>query len=61
VDLREAIRNVSAMGVEWREENGWVAAEQLRFAPPLGHLYAYMLASNFIVPIHVPTGLTAAA
>jgi hypothetical protein len=41
--------------------NGWVSAEQVRLAPPLGHLYAYLLSSNFIVPIQIPAGVTAAA
>jgi hypothetical protein len=35
-------------GLEWSETNGWVSAEQLRVAPPLGHLQAYLLASNFL-------------
>jgi hypothetical protein len=32
-------------GWEWTETNGWVSASQLRCAPPLGHLFAYLLAS----------------
>jgi hypothetical protein len=28
----------------------------LRCAPPLGHLFAYLLASNFLVPMRVPAG-----
>jgi phage gpG-like protein len=59
-DLQEAIENLSATGWEWSETNGWVSAEQLRLAPPLGHLYAYILASNFLVPMQIPAALRAA-
>ena len=59
VDLREAIKHCSPTGLEWEETNGWVSAEQLHFAPPLGHLYAYLLASNFLVPLPNPAALTA--
>jgi hypothetical protein len=51
VDLQEAIKGLSPSVVQWSETNGWVSAKQLRFAPPLGHLYAYLLASNFLVPM----------
>lgn len=51
VDLREAIKNFSILNLEWTETNGSVSAKDLRFKPPLGHLYAYLLASNFLVPI----------
>lgn len=60
-DLRESIKSLSAAGFEWSETNGWVSAEQLRVAPPLGHLYAYLLASNFLVPIQISTARTAGA
>jgi hypothetical protein len=53
-DLREAIKEVSHEGLEWEETNGWVTADQLRVAPPVGHLYAYLLASNFLVPLMIP-------
>jgi hypothetical protein len=53
-DLRESIRNLSATGWEWNESNGWVSARDLRFAPPLGHLYAYVLSRNFLVPMQTP-------
>ena len=49
-DLREWLSTASASGWEWSEANGWVSAAQLRRAPPLGHLFAYLLASNFIAP-----------
>ena len=54
LDLQEAIKGFSSTGLEWSETNGWVSANQLRVAPPLGHLYAYLLASNFLVPMHIP-------
>jgi hypothetical protein len=54
IDLQEAIKVFSAIDLEWNETKGWVSAEQLRFTPPLEHLYAYLLASSFLVPIRVP-------
>jgi hypothetical protein len=60
-DLRESLNTTSASGWEWSEQNGWVSAAQLRRAGPLGHLFAYLLASNFIVPMQVPAALTADA
>lgn len=53
-DLQEAIKGFSPAGLEWSATNGWVSAKQLRVAPPLGHLYAYLLASDFLVPIETP-------
>ena len=50
-DLKEAIQRISATGWEWDETDGWVSARQLRRAPPRGHLFAYVLDSNFLVPI----------
>jgi hypothetical protein len=58
-DLRESIQNITSMGWEWNETNGWVSASQLRLAPPLGHLYAYVIASKFLVPMQTPSVLTA--
>ena len=60
VDLRESIKG-SATAMEWSETNGWVSAKQLRLAPPLGHLYAYLLASNFLVPMQIPAALAVEA
>ena len=60
-DLRDWLKSVSTAGWEWSETNGWVSASQLRHAPPLGHLFAYLLASNFIVPMQVPAALRADA
>jgi hypothetical protein len=53
-ELRERLKGFSASGWEWDETNGMVSASQLRHAPPLGHLFAYLLASNFLVPMQVP-------
>ena len=53
-DLREWLQSASVTGWEWTETNGWVSASQLRRAPPLGHLFAYLLASNFLVPMQAP-------
>jgi hypothetical protein len=55
-DLQEWLKSGSNTGWEWSETNGWVSASQLRCAPPLGHLFAYLLASNFLVPMRVPAG-----
>ena len=60
-DLRESLDTASTSGWEWSEKDGWVSAAQLRRAGPLGHLFAYLLASNFIVPMPVPAALTADA
>jgi hypothetical protein len=55
-DLREWLNSTSKTGWEWDETNGWVTANQLRRDLPLGHLYAYLLGSNFLVPMPVPAG-----
>jgi hypothetical protein len=60
-DLRESLDTASTSGWEWSEKHGWVSAAQLRRAGPLGHLFAYLLASNFIVPMQVPAALAADA
>jgi|SRR5215472_7502026 len=59
-DLQESIESLSATGWEWSETDGWVSAQQLRLAPPLGHLYAYVLASKFLVPMQIPAAQRAA-
>jgi hypothetical protein len=53
-DLREWLNSFSKSDWEWNETNGWVSAAQLRRAPPLGYLYAYVLANSFLVPMPVP-------
>jgi hypothetical protein len=60
-DLHEWLNTASASGWEWSETTGLVSADQLHCAPPLGHLFAYLLASNFIVPMQVPAALRADA
>jgi hypothetical protein len=60
-ELRERLKGVSASGWEWSETNGMVSAAQLRRAPPIGHLFAYLLASNFLVPMQVPAAMQADA
>ena len=57
-DLQQSIQDISAIGWQWTDTNGWVSAHQLRPAPPLRHLYDYVLASNFLVPMQVPAVLT---
>jgi hypothetical protein len=46
-DLQEWIESNSVTGWEWSDINGWVSANQLRHAPPLSHLHAFLLASAF--------------
>lgn len=58
-DLEQSIQSISATGWQWTDTNGWVSANQLRLAPPLGHLYDYVLASNFLIPMQIPASLTA--
>jgi hypothetical protein len=60
-ELREKLTGFSLSGWEWSETNGMVSATQLRHAPPLGHLFAYLLASNFLVPMQIPATLRADA
>ena len=60
-DLRGRLKGVSASAWEWSETNGLVSASQLRHPPPLGHLLAYLLASNFLVPMEVPAVVKADA
>jgi hypothetical protein len=60
-DLQESLKEFPGTGLEWSETNGWVSAKHMRLAPPLGYLYAYLLASKFIVPVQDPTGLASAA
>ena len=57
-DLEQAIQSLSATDWQWTDTNGWVSARQLQPSPPLRHLYEYILASNFLVPMQVPAGLT---
>jgi hypothetical protein len=61
-ELRERLKGIPGPDDwEWSETNGMVCADQVRHAPPLGHLFAYLLASNFLVPMQVPATLKADA
>lgn len=60
-DLHQSTQAISATGWQWTDTNGWVSADQLRLAPPLGHLYDYVLASNFLVPLQISATLAADA
>lgn len=57
-DLQQAVQSISALHWQWTDTNGWVSARQLHPPPPLGHLYDYVLASNFLVPMQIPSDLT---
>jgi hypothetical protein len=58
-ELRERLKGLPLGGWEWSETNGLVSAAQLRRTPPLGHLFDYLLASNFLVPLQAATTLKA--
>jgi hypothetical protein len=58
-DLEQAVPGVSAIGWRWTNTDGWVSARELHPEPPLGHLYDYVLASNFLVPMHNPITVAA--
>ncbi len=60
-DLQQSIQSISATGWQWTDTNGWVSARQLHPPAPLDHLYNYVLASNFIVPMEIPADLKADA
>jgi hypothetical protein len=53
-DLQEWLKSASVTGWDWSETTGWVSANQMRREPPLGHLFDYLLASNFLVPMRAP-------
>lgn len=61
MDLQQAVQSISATRWQWTDTNGWVSARQLHPPTPLGHLYDYVLASNFLVPLQIPGDLTANA
>jgi hypothetical protein len=52
-DLNGSMQNIPAIGWDWTDSDGWVTARQLHAAPPLGHLYDYVLASNLLVPMQI--------
>jgi hypothetical protein len=53
-DFEQAVQSISATDWKWTDTNGWVSARQLHPPSPLGHLYDYVLASNFLVPLEIP-------
>ena len=55
--LREAVQSISTTDWQWTDTDGWVSASQLRPPSPLDHLYDYVLASNVLVPMEMPSSL----
>ena len=53
-DLQQAVQSISATRWQWTDTNGWGSARELHPPPPLDHLYDYVLASNFLVPLEIP-------
>jgi hypothetical protein len=53
-DLQQSIESISPTGWDWTDTNGWVSAQQLHPPSPLDHLYHYVLASEFLVPMQIP-------
>lgn len=49
--VREWASKLNADGWEWAEVRGTVAADSLKPPGPLRHLYEYLLASHFILPV----------
>jgi hypothetical protein len=60
-DLEQSIQSFSTIGWKWTDTDGTVTAHQLHPDPPLGHLYDYLLASNFLVPLQTSMDLTTKA
>jgi len=60
-DHQQSMQSIPATGWRWSDTNGWVSADQLHLSPPFGHLYDYVLASNFLVPTPIEAGLAADA
>jgi hypothetical protein len=60
-DLQQSVEGMSATGWHWTDINGWVPAQQLHPPPPLDHLYNYVLASDFLIPMQIPADLKTGA
>ena len=60
-DLQQALESISVTDWHWTGTNGYVFAPQLYPPPPLDHLYNYVLASNFLVPMQTPADQEAGA
>jgi hypothetical protein len=58
-DLQQAMESISASDWHWSDTDGWVSAQQLHPPSPLDHLYHYVLASNFLIPMQIPADLKA--
>ena len=56
-DFQQSLKDVSATGWEWSDTNGWVSARDVHPPEPLNYLYEYLLASNFLIPMQIPTAL----
>lgn len=57
-DLEQSVQSISATGWQWTDTNGWVSARQLHPPLPLCHLYDYVLASNFLIPMQISVDST---
>jgi hypothetical protein len=55
------MESISSTDWRWTGTNGWVSAEQLHPPSPLDHLYDYVLASDFLIPMQIPADLEADA
>ncbi len=60
-DLQQAVQGISATGWQWTDTDGLVSAHQLHPPSPLDHLYNFVLASNFLVPMDIPADVNAEA
>jgi hypothetical protein len=49
--MQDSLAAASGAGWQWEEKNGLITADGLEPPAPLGHLYSYLVASGFIVPI----------
>jgi hypothetical protein len=58
-DFRQFLQDISAKDWQWTEENGWVSARDLQPPSPLNHLFDYLLASKFLIPMQIPASLKA--
>jgi hypothetical protein len=56
-DLQQSLEGISSAGWHWTDANGWVSAHELHPPSPLDHLYNYVLASNFLIPMGIPADL----
>jgi len=57
-ELQQSIQSISAIDWRWTDAGGWVSADNLHPSGPLAHLYDYVLAKDFLVPMKVPAIMT---